>query len=140
MSDTLLQVLKNMKPLGLLLLIFSPLMTGCVIWHPNTLASAEDPQTLTLRTSGAGLLPGICGFYTGKATETDAQIKLHGIKDHYSASDFEILGSSGDPWSGIDDKSFIALDRNSKTVRIKVYIKGKRSELNGRHHYKLQSS
>jgi hypothetical protein len=109
-----------------------------VIWHSNTLASAEDPQTLTLRTSGAGLLLGMCGLYTGKATETDAVIKLHGVKDRYSVSDFEILGSSGDLWSGIDDQSYIALDKSSKTVRIKIYIKGKRSELNGRHHYKLQ--
>ena len=129
-----------MKRFGLLLLICSPVVSGCVIWHTNTLAPAEDPQTLTLRTSGAGLLPGMCGFYTGKTTETDAVIKLYGIKDRYSVTDFEILGSSGDLWSGIEDKSYIAVDRNSKTVRIKVYIKAKSSELNGRHHYKLRDS
>src|SRR6266511_1448485 len=128
----------NMKRFGLLLLICSPLVNGCVIWHGNTLASNQAPQTLTLRTSGAGRLPGICGFYPGKATQTDAVIKLHGVKDRYLENEFEILGSSGSVWFGTEDqKGYIEVNRKSKTVRIKVYIKGKRFDLNGYHHYKL---
>src|SRR5438874_2070335 len=116
-----------MKRFGLLLVICSPLLSGCVFWHTNTLASDDDPQRLTLRTSGAGLLPGICGFYTGRATQTDAVIMLHGVKDRYSPSEFEILGSSGQLWYRTEDKQgYIAVDRKSKTVGIKVYIKGKR--------------
>jgi len=83
----------------------------------------------------------MCGFYTGKATQTDAVIKLHGVKDRYSENDFEILGSSGNLWYGTEDKKgYIAVDRKSKTVRIRVYIEGKRFDLNGRYHYKLQVS
>jgi len=130
-----------MKHFAFLLIICSPLVSGCVFWHTNTLASDEDPQTLTLRTSGAGLLPGICGFYTGKATQTDAVIMLHGVKDRYSPNEFEILGSSGDLWSGSEDKQgYIAVYRKSKTVHIKVYIKGKRFDLNGYHHYRSQTT
>ncbi len=130
-----------MKRLAILLLTCLPALNACVIWHPNTFATDEDSQTLTLKTSGAGLLPGICGFYTGCATQTDAVIKLYGLKERYSESDFEIRGSSGNVWYGTEDKKgYIIVDRKSKTVLIKVYVKGKRFELNGHHRYKTESS
>ena len=124
----------NMKSLGLILMLCATLMSGCVIWHENTLATYPNSQTLTFRTSGAGLLPGMCGFYTGKTTETDAVIMLHGVKDRYLENDFEIIGTS----KSLGDKTgYIEVNRKAKTVRIEVYFQGKRFELNGYHHYKL---
>ena len=127
-------LVENVKSLGPMLVLCATLMSGCVIWHDNTLASHQDSEMLTFQTTGAGLLPGMCGFYTGKTTETDAVIMLHGVKDRYLANDFEIIGRT----NNLGDKTgYIEVNRKAKTVRIEVYFQGHPFELNGYHHYNL---
>ena len=112
-------------------------LNGCVIWHSRTLTTIHDDTYLEFTTTGAGLLPGMCGFYFGKTTETSGIIVLHGTKEKYTETDFEILNADGTRRGKSEQTTgTITIERRKKIVHIDVRMRGEPFELNGRHRYK----
>ena len=108
------------------------------MWHRTDLKPSETNQTLTYSEHGFGLFPGICGFFwaSGDVIEEDA-IRLNGIKDYYTDSDFEIVDRDGKPIKYLGEKKgTVSFERKRHIVVIKIYIDGKPFELNGRHSYR----
>ena len=88
------------------------------------------------------MLTGPCSTpYVGKISEAEYVIKLHGVRELYSEGDFEIQGSNRTTWIGAaETQGCISIDRNTRTVRIEVYLRGKPFKLNGRHRYRVEST
>ena len=96
-------------------------LSGCMIWHPNTLTRDDSTQTVRLKTYAEGLLPAHNGFNWKKEGGTDVVIRLRGIKEKYSETEFDILNSAEVVIEGNDNKrGFVSIDRNSRTILIKV--------------------
>jgi hypothetical protein len=117
-------------------------LSGCVFWRSASLTSNDDSPTLTLELNAAGVvLTGPCmAPWVGKFKDPEYVIKLNGVKERYSASEFEITDSFQRTWKGSEEMNgLIFVDRNSRTVFIDVFLKGKPFERNGRHHYKIKA-
>lgn len=116
---------------------------GCVFWHRTDLTSNGPAQTLTYSVHAFGLYPGICGFIwvSGDALEKRT-IRLNGLKDHYTESEFTIVDWDGNPVESLrEKKGTVIFDRKSHIVTINISIDGKPLEaFNGRHSYRDKRS
>ena len=131
--------MKRLSTLGLATGLLA--LSGCVIWHPNSLTRSDTTQEVRLRTYTEGFLPGHSGFSWKREGGTDLVVRLRGIKEKYSETEFDILNSAEVAIEGNDDKrGFVSIDRTSRTILIKVYLKGSPFEFNGRHAYTVPNT
>ncbi|MDB6028077.1 MAG: hypothetical protein JWM68_4300, partial [Verrucomicrobiales bacterium] len=73
---------------------------------------------------------------SGDILEQDA-IQLHGTKECYTASEFDILDAYGKPFKYSHPKTgTITLDRKKHKAIVAVYVDGKPLDINGRYRYK----
>ena len=127
-----------MKSLGAIALAAVLGLNGCVMWRSTTLTHSGNDLVLNRSYKVFGLLlgPHTVEWGSGDAWEKTT-IQLHGIKDHYTETEFDILDWNGKPDPLMQDKTgTVTLDRKSHTAVIAIYVKGEPFDLNGRHSYK----
>ena len=128
-----------MKPLGAIAAATVLGLSGCVLWHSTDLTHTGSNPTLTRSVKGFGLYLNIHNGFewlSGDALEKTT-IQLHGTKDHYTESEFDIVDWDGKPIPYLQAKTgTVTFDRKAHTVVIAIYIDGKPFALNGRRSYR----
>jgi hypothetical protein len=129
-----------MKPSGAIAIAITLCLSSCAWWHSTDLTqTGSGNPTLTRSVKGFGLWLNIhTGFewLSGDALEKSS-IRLHGARDHYTESEFDIVDWDGNPVShNQDKKGTVTFDRKSHTVVIAIYINGRPFDANGRHSYR----
>ena len=131
-----------MKSLGAIAVLTVLGLGGCVSWRSTDLTPSGSSSALTRSVKGFGLFLNIhTGFewLSGDACEKTT-IQLHGTKDHYTETEFDIVDWDGKPIPYLQAKTgTVTLDQMAHTVVIAIYIDGKPFSLNGRHSYRDKS-
>src|SRR5436190_8253210 len=124
-----------MKPLAAIA-VATVGLSSCLSWHSTDLTHNGSRPTRTRSLKGFGLFLNIhTGFewLSGNALEKTT-IQLHGTRDYYTESEFEIVDWDGKPISYLQAKTgTITFDRRSHTVVIAIYIDGRPFDGNGRY-------
>ena len=113
-----------MKSLGAIALAAVLGLNGCVMWRNKTLTHSGNDLVLNRSYKVFGLLlgPHTVEWGSGDAWEKTT-IQLHGTRDYYTESEFEIVDWDGKPISYLQAKTgTITFDRRSHTVVIAIYI------------------
>jgi hypothetical protein len=128
-----------MKPLGAIAVATVLGFSSCVPWHSTDLTHNGNNATLTRSLKGFGLFLNIhtgLEWLSGDAFEK-ITIQLHGTKERYTDSEFQIVDWDGKPISYLQAKTgTVTFDRNSHTVVIAIYIGGRPFAHNGRYSYR----